>query len=190
MSESDPDYPREKAPARLSRTPSWIMLGFVLGGVFVWLLPTPKRSVPPEEKAPPKTVVVRHERPSMTEIEAVFAEWGKYAVWDNDVTQVALWDRDKKAYAIFYEVLRSGETYYFRSISRLTRPVLDHGVQLNSPLLFTETQEMRSEWLEHGRFERPPMPEAPQKMDLPDERAGGEAKTTPAAKPPGGGGDR
>ena len=50
-------------------------------------------------------------------------------------------------YTDCFEVLRSGEGYYFRSISRLTRPVLTHGVRPDSPLRFTETEEQRQEWL-------------------------------------------
>ncbi len=92
-------------------------------------------------------------RPKVTDIEAVFAEWGHFAVWENDLTEVALWDVDKKSYSICYEVLRSGDAFYFRSIPRLTRPVLNHGLHGAMPLQFTETEVLRREWVEHGRFE-------------------------------------
>jgi hypothetical protein len=91
---------------------------------------------------------VQLERPRATDIEAVFAEWGRYAVWENDLTEVALWDVEKKAYSIYYEILRSGDLYYFRSIPQLTRPLLTHGVPRKSPLQYTEPEEMRREWLE------------------------------------------
>jgi len=140
------DEPAQSYPpsvARLSKTPSWVMLGFVLGALFVWALPEVEKSVSP---APP-VAVLKLSRPQATEIEAVFAVWGRYALWDNDVTEVALWDVDKRAYSICYEVLRNGEKMYFRSISSLTRPVLTHGAPESSPLLFTETEAMRREWL-------------------------------------------
>lgn len=135
---------------RLSKTPSWVTLGFVLGALFVWALPRAEMTAPPP--APPAPVV-QLQRPKVTDIEAVFAEWGHFAVWENDLTEVALWDVDKKSYSIFYEVLRSGDAFYFRSIPRLTRPLLTHGLQSPMPLQFTETEALRREWVEHGRFE-------------------------------------
>ena len=148
MDESAKVYP--PSASRLSKTPSWVTLGFVLGAFFVWALPhAEKPAVPPSGPS----VTVQLQRPKLTEIEAVFAEWGRFAVWENDLTEIALWDVDKKSYSICYEVLRSGEALYFRSIPYLTRPVLNHGVADPMPLQFTETEVMRREWLEHGRFE-------------------------------------
>jgi hypothetical protein len=134
---------------RLSKTPSWISLGFVLGALFVWLLPHPPPEVVevPAEPAPPPLVATRTQ-PDFTEIEAVFAQWSQYAVWENERTEVALWDIDSRQYSRFYEVLRSGGDYYFRSIARLTRPVLTHGVDVKAPLLFTEPEARRQEWLQ------------------------------------------
>lgn len=149
MEEPAPETPVPRS--RLSKTPSWITLGFVLGVLFVLSLPEkPKRQpVQPPEPEPP---VVHLERPKLTDIEAVFAEWGEWAVWENDVTQVALWDSEKHSYSIFFEVLRSGEDYYFRSIPRLTRPLLTRGIDPDSPLQFTETERTRREWIERGQY--------------------------------------
>jgi hypothetical protein len=125
------------------------MLGFVLGALFFWALPKPK---PPEvptavvttpEKAPPRVVAP----PRVTAIEAIFAEWGRFAVWENDVTEVALWNPDVNRYADRFEVLRMNGNYYFRTISRFTRPLLTHGVPNESPLQFTETEEHRQRFL-------------------------------------------
>src|SRR6185295_16408991 len=127
--------------SRLSKTPSWVMLGFVLGAIFVWALPQVEKTVTSSAVPPPVSVQLL--RPKVTEIEAVFAEWGHDAVWDNDVTEVALWDVDKRTYSICYEVLRSGDKFYFRSIPHLTRPVLTHGLRGPAPLQFTETEAMR-----------------------------------------------
>ena len=142
MDEPVKSYP--PPASRLSKTPSWVMLGFLLGALFVWALPKVEKSVSP---GPLPATVVRLERPKATEIEAVFAEWGRYAAWDNDLTEVALWDVDKRSYSICYEVLRNGENLYFRSIPSLTRPLLTHGVPESAPLRFTETEAMRREWL-------------------------------------------
>ncbi len=141
------DEPSEKIPsaARLSKTPSWVSLGFVIGALFVWALPRESKTAVGTSVNPVSTVQL--ERPKATDIEAVFAEWGRYAVWEHGLTEVALWDVDRKSYTIFYEILRSGDASYFRSIPRLTRPVLTHGVPRGSPLQFTETEEMRREWL-------------------------------------------
>jgi len=159
MEDFDPEStPRPPAP-KLSKTPSWITLGFVLGALFVWWLP---REEKPHSPAATPPATVRLERPQQTEIEAVFATWGQAAVWENDLTEVALWDAERKTYAIFYEVLRNGDTCYFRTIPQFTRPILTHGVRADSPLQFTEPEAARREWLRHVQFEsitgRPPPP--------------------------------
>ena len=138
------DEPIERTPPpRPSKTPSWVLLGFLLGALVVWTLPREAATT----SAPPKTTVVRLERPKETDIEAVFAAWGQYAVWDQDLTEVALWDVDMKSYSLFYEILRRGDAFYVRSIPKLTRPILTHGVHVQSPLLYTETEQMRQDWL-------------------------------------------
>ena len=81
-----------------------------------------------EEQAPSGTAVFRaaepaakrepREPPQLTTIEAVFATWGKNAVWSDDITEVALWNDRDKAYSDFYEVRRYGGAYYFRTIPR------------------------------------------------------------------------
>ncbi|HWA08558.1 MAG TPA: hypothetical protein VG838_03740 [Opitutaceae bacterium] len=151
----EPDESRESAPPsrRLSKTPSWIMLGFLLGAMFVWSLPRPKEApavaaAPVKAEAPPAPSA-----PRLTAVEAVFEEWGQYAVWDNDVTEVALWNPQANAFTDYFEVLRTGDRLYFRSIPRLTRPVLTRGVKENAPMLFTESAAHREEWLRQVREE-------------------------------------
>ena len=147
----------EDAPAvpssRLSKTPSWITLGFLLGALFVWALPRKPARPNPELSAQASPQVVQLERPKLTEVEAVFAEWERYAVWKNNVTQVAMWDTEKRSFSIYYEVLRQNGEHYFRSIPALTRPLLTRGVPENAPLQFAETEESRRAWIEHGQFE-------------------------------------
>ncbi len=162
MHDDEDEPPRRKSypisTAKLSKTPSWIMLGFVLGAFFVVALP------PLRKKAPvPEAVRVEFIRPPapreprpLSDIEGVFAIWGQHAVWSDNVTEVALWNSKERAFTDFYEVRRFGDTLYFRSITTLTRRVLTHGKPLpESPLQFTETEEQYREWLQHGRTERP-----------------------------------
>jgi hypothetical protein len=142
--------PRPPSPSQLSKTPSWISLGFILGVLFIWFLPKPPPEVieVPVKDETPAPLVATRSSPDFTKIEAVFALWDRYAVWDNDLTEVALWDIEIKKYAHFYEIRRAGDNYYYRSIARLTRPVLTHGVDTNAPLLFTEPDFKRQEWLQ------------------------------------------
>ncbi len=136
---------RPASPARLSKTPSWITLGFVLGALFVLALPSgddaPAAAAVPE----PEPAPVRLERPVLTEIEAVFDDWGESAIWQNDVTEVALWDTARRSYSQFYEVVRHNGTHYFRSIPQLTRPILTEGVPANTPLQYTTPVGVREE---------------------------------------------
>ena len=144
----------------MSKTPSWAMVGFLLGAAFVWNFKRDGEknvAVAPSSAARmdwPKAVVVA---PSpLTTIEAVFADWGQHAVWENNLTEVALWRAETKSFSEFYEVRKVGDALYFRSIAKLTRLVIRHGVPLptDAPLQFTETEAQYREWLEHGRFER------------------------------------
>lgn len=156
---SESNYPLAPSTARMSKTPSWVMLGFVLGAVFMFAFLR-------RGEAPPSTVSVRivdapkpsgpREPPPLTEIEAVFAVWGEHAVWSGDTTEVAYWNRQERKFTDFYEVRRIAGVCYFRSIPELTRRIVRHGRELpDSPLQFTETEEQYREWLDHGRRERP-----------------------------------
>lgn len=163
---SDQHYP--VSASKMSKTPSWIMLGFLLGAVFVAALPPMRKKAAPRETTvlksvePPKAAAPR-EPSQLTTIEAVFEVFGKNAVWSDDVTEVALWNDRDKAYSDYFEVRRFGEVYYFRTIPRLTRRIIARG-KPESPLLFTETEEQYREWLSYGRSERAierPAPDRP-----------------------------
>lgn len=136
MNEDTSAAARRPSPSKMSKTPSWVTLGFVLGALFVWSLPERERKAPPPPAPATKFVSVR--LPRTTEIEAAFALWGRYAVWDLDRTEVALWNDEAKSYADFFEVVRVDDNYYFRSIPKLTRPILRNTQRTESPLVFTE----------------------------------------------------
>ncbi len=141
MDEPDKTFP--PSVSRLSKTPSWVTLGFVLGALFVWALPQAEKTAAP---AASRNLTLQLLRPKMTDIEAVFAEWSRYAVWnDDDITEIALWDVDRKSYSIYYEVYRFQDKFYFRSISRLTYPILTQGLPSKPmPLRFTDSLALKT----------------------------------------------
>lgn len=161
--EDDVPPPEKSYPvstAKMSKTPSWIMLGFLLGAAFVAALP-PLRKVRPPEPAELRPIELvkasgpREAAPFST-IEAVFAEWGRLAVWHDDLTEVALWSGKENAFADFYEVRRSGGVTYFRTITQLTRRLITRGKPIpECPLQFTETEEQYQEYVQHGRNVQP-----------------------------------
>lgn len=161
--EGVPAYPLRKGEPKLSRTPSWVMLGFLVGAAWMYLWQRDGRAKPPEAapvrivEVPAKPAVARTAQP-LSKIEAIWEDWGRWAVWHDNTTEVALWNSEVRAFADFYEVVRvggAGGTVYFRTIPALTRRILTHGRPLpESPLQFTETEEQYREWLEHGRTER------------------------------------
>jgi hypothetical protein len=163
----DDEPPAEKSyptsPAKLSKTPSWIMLGFLLGAAFVAALPPMKRATEPlrpetglnerptfraESSDPGKAPAP----PQISVIEAVFATWGRYAVWaPDDTTQVALWNAEQRDFTEFFEVRRFGVEYYFRSLPALTRRVMMRARPSEEcPLRFTETEEQYRDWIERN----------------------------------------
>jgi hypothetical protein len=143
--------------SKLSKTPSWIMLGFVLGALTVLTFPHQEPEPPPPSRIEPTKRAVQPTPPTVERglfFEGVFEEWSKYAVWENDMTEVAFWNAETGAFSDRFEVYRTGDRNYFRSITRFTRPVLTHGVPENSPLQFTETQAARDEWLRESTAEQ------------------------------------
>ena len=149
--DDEPEEPSAPSPAPHSKTPSWVMLGFVLGALAMLALPRPEKIAPP----PPALAALSVAAPLPPQItvergvffEDVFAELSPSAVWQDDLTEVAFWNPDRRAYADCYEVLRVNDKFYFRSIPHLTRPLLTKGVGANSPLQFTVPGD--------GAFQRP-----------------------------------
>lgn len=161
MDDDELDTPEKTyplSPSKMSKAPSWAMLGFLVGAAFVWSF---KRETEKAAAVAPVTLTawpkaVRVEPSPITTIETLFAEYGRHAVWHDNLTEIAMWRSETRDFSEFYEVKRVGEALYFRSIPKLTRLVIHHGVPLPNevPLRFTETEEQYREWLEHGRFER------------------------------------
>lgn len=154
------EHPSKHRPSirELSKTPSWVMLGFIVGALFVLALPRPAPAPQPTfvaRPAPPKPAPTAPRL--LTTIEAVFDQWHEYAVWSDDRTQVALWNSAVGDFVECYDVLRQDGRYYFRSIPQLTHRVLRHGKQppAECPLLFTETDEQYQDWRKYDRYERP-----------------------------------
>jgi hypothetical protein len=140
-----PPPSRPELPPKPSMAPSWVLLGFGIGVLFIWMLPP---SEPPAAAGlEPAAAPVARSAPQIAVIEAVFAEWGSAASWENEVTEVALWSSETGSYSQCFQVIRTGGMYFFRSIPRLTRPVLTRGVRDNSPLQFTESEAQRAEWI-------------------------------------------
>ena len=140
-----PPPSRPELPPKPSMAPSWVLLGFGIGVLFIWMLPPSE--TPAAAGLEPAAAPVARSAPQIAVIEAVFAEWGSAASWENDVTEIALWSSETGSYSQCFQVIRTGGMYFFRSIPRLTRPVLTRGVRDNSPLQFTESEAQRAEWI-------------------------------------------
>jgi hypothetical protein len=165
MAYDDEDLPVEKrahppSVPRMSKTPSWVMLGFALGALFVYVLTRPTEPPPPAVRAPapePAKPDAPREPPPLSRIEALFDAWGRDATWEGDATEVAAWDPKEEAFADFYEVRRIEGKLYFRSIPKLTRRLLTYRPPApGCPLQFTESEE-DYQWRTRGRGETPPV---------------------------------
>lgn len=173
------DFPPPK-PAKPSQTPSWVMLGFVLGALAVLALPRSEKKVEapatvtlvsPQPEPPPA------EKPTVEQavfFEGVFAEHSQEARWQGNVTEVAFWNLSRRAFSDCFEVLRAGDKFYFRSIPHLTRPVLAKAVSTNSLLQFTlpvDESELQTtptfDELNHGQFQKAITPARPEMPALP-----------------------
>jgi hypothetical protein len=162
MADTDPKTPHTK----LSKTPSWIMVGFIAGALFAYGVrrevvshdetkPSPPAAQVPMPAEPPHSASALKNRSSLSAIENIFTQYEGRAVWHNDLTEVALWNAETGKYSELFEVMRSGDDYYFRTLPHLTRAVIRQSDDPNLPLMFTEPidvqlkrlQENSSVWL-------------------------------------------
>jgi hypothetical protein len=160
------------APAR-SFIPLWLTLGFSAGLAFGWMAFHEETKLPPPASPPlpgardaiaPDRVEIPVDAGTLRAVEQMFNRWGGYAVWENDVTEIAAWDPRRKRHSDFYEVRRHEGKFYFRSLRTLTRPIIDHGVSTTMPVAFTEPQEAREKFYrEHPDYD----PASAPRIDLP-----------------------
>jgi hypothetical protein len=134
----DEDSPTPEPEGKPSQVPSWLTLGFALGAVFVMALPKHPTEAPMDAAMPAPPALKAAAPARITTIEAVFADWGKYAQWSGATTQVGLWNPETKSYSDFYEVVRMGDVLFFRSIPALTAPVVSGGIPQECPLEFAQ----------------------------------------------------
>lgn len=191
---------------RRSLAPLWLTLGFAAGLAFAWAAfraeaPRPAATpvAPKSQPAAPDRTEIPVNAGTLRAIEQTFERWGGYAVWENDVTEIATWDARRKRHSDFYEVRRHDGRLYFRSLAALTRPIIDHGVSATMPITFTEPQAMRDQFYrEHPdydpasapRVDLPPRPPEryPAEMFPPLQPAKANSPATPTSLTPGVGG--
>lgn len=101
-----------RTPRRLL-APLWLTLGFAAGLAFAWAAfrdEAPRIAATPVVPKSPPAAPERTEIPvnagTLRSVEQTFERWGGYAVWENDVTEIAAWDARRKRHSDFYEVRR------------------------------------------------------------------------------------
>ncbi len=147
-----PPTPKEK----LSKAPSWIMVGFVIGCLSAYVvereLAKRREEVPPHTPAAAPAPAVPAELPaalrlSQNEVDAIFTQNEGDAVWENDITEIVVFNSRTGKFSDFVEVMRSGPYYYYRPIARNTRPLITAEAPGGTLILFTETEAHREKRL-------------------------------------------
>ena len=132
--------------AKISIAPLWLILGLAAGLLAGWIIfgsrETAKIAVvdqmPAEgEEQGPVTLAAA---------ERLFQKWGGYAVWENDITQLAVWNVRKHEHADFYEVYRVRGRFFFRSLQQLNWVLIDHGHKVVEPIWFAEPVAARAQF--------------------------------------------
>ena len=149
-----------------SNVPVWLTLGFVGGCIFGWLIfhEPAKTPSPSTATALTETIVVPDNAPkdiaTLGATEQYFQRWGGYAVWENHVTQFAVWNGRKQRHSDFYEVRRADGKFYFRTLAQLSWVPIDHGPKSRAPIWFAETVAMRAKFYqEHPDYDPSKEPE-------------------------------
>lgn len=143
-------------PAGRAYAPTWLAAGLFLGCLLGWYAFRPARAVAPPVSASRPTAVVPETLSALPEVENLFRIWGGYAVWDNDLTEiVVLRAQPGRIQPEYYQVLWVGRDFYFRTLSHLTRPLIDHGALARCPLVFTEPVWVREKYYREHPAETP-----------------------------------
>jgi hypothetical protein len=173
---------------KLSQAPSWVMAGFVVGVLTMWLFRSSPEPPPVAAEAPAVEAAEEDPEPTaespgsgsgalpMHLVGAIWEEYRPYAFWNEDKTQIGVWNSETFGFTDRYEVLRGEEYDYFRPIESFTRLTLPGYGPENSPILFTETAEMRArreQKLNPKPVERPPRPDPVEFNTLPPPPGGG-----------------
>lgn len=155
---------------KLSQAPSWIMVGFVVGVLAVWGFKPDGRAPAADTAAPAVPAPARVEpviessnassldgRPSLVVVEALFEQYRDYAFWENEMTEIAVWNITTNAFSDHFEIVRTNTGTYYRPIDGFTRlPLEDYGPE-HCPVRFSETPRMRAaRYRQH--FGAPPRP--------------------------------
>lgn len=154
---------------KLSTAPSWVMVGFVLGAIFAYGVQrevdrraqakppsAPAAATEPTKPGPPKADSPLKNRTSLAAIENIFEQYNSHAVWRNDITEVALWNAETDKFSECFEIMRSGDFYYFRTIPQLTRAVLKPNPAPDLPLRYTEPEDVQLRRLQQQPAWLPP----------------------------------
>lgn len=182
--------------------PLWLTLGFAMGLGFGWVAFKSDAAKAPlaaeQAKAVEKPAVAAetsHDAGTLAGAEQTFQRWGGYAVWEDDATEIAVWNPRRKRFGDFYEVRRVHGQFYFRTIPRLSRPIIDHGLRGRLPIVFTETQADHDEFhRQHPGYDpaSEPIVDLPPRMPEPFARSVPEYPTpeppTPSLTPGAGAG--
>ncbi|GAB5560706.1 MAG: hypothetical protein SynsKO_23530 [Synoicihabitans sp.] len=174
--EEEQEFEEDKKP---SQVPSWLMVGFLIGVVTMWLFRSDPRE--PEEKPPAPVPTVPtvaeltaeleraaepSDRASLVMVEAIFEEHRSWAFWNEDRTQIALWNSKTLSFSDHFEVIRTLEGDYFRSIPRFTRLAIPGYGPENSPILFTETAEQKAKRDRQTNPDAYPEPQRPDPVEF------------------------
>jgi len=170
-----------------------LAVGFGLGALL--FRSAPEKVVPASrsiEVEPPIEVPRPTASGTLKAAEELFERWGGYAIWEDDVTEIALWNHARQRHADFYEVRRANGEFYFRTLKALTRPLIDHGPRGRLPIVFTEPQWMRDRFYREnpgympnsGPVEDLP-PRAPERRGF-EEKGHSRAADETAPRPTGG----
>jgi hypothetical protein len=139
--------------------PALVTLGFAAGCLFGWFAfkKPPERPGQPPPAAPAATKIeVSTGTGDLAMVESFFRTWGGYAVWENDITEIAVVsDQPERSRMGYYQVIRAHRRFFFRTLNRLTRPLIDHGVLVRCPIAFTEPPWMREKYYREHPGETP-----------------------------------